>query len=245
MKIVVTNDDGIDAPGLEVLEKILRPLGRTVVVAPAGPQSGIAHRVTVHAPLRLESLAPDRFSLTGTPADCSRVALKWIAPDADWVVAGINPGANLGSDVYNSGTVAAAREAAVLDCRSMAVSQYIAQDLSIDWQATAEHAATAVRRVLQLPLAPKHFWNVNLPHPLTKGEPPDFQFCGLDTQPHLYSYRLEGRDLRYAGSIHQRPRDPGRDVEVCFGGKVSITRIALGTTSLNTGPIDPLPHSES
>ena len=81
------------------------------------------------------------------------------------------------------------------------------------------------------PWRPKHFWNVNLPHPLAAEHPPDWRFCGLDTQPHRYHYRLEGRDLIYDGSIHQRPRDPGRDVEVCFGGKVAITRIALGTTS--------------
>ncbi len=114
MKIVLTNDDGIDSPGLETLNRCAEQLGDVIIVAPQNAQSGIAHRVTTREPIRVNQLGPDRHSVDGTPADCVRIALKVISPDTDWLISGINAGANLGSDVYNSGTVAAAREAAIL-----------------------------------------------------------------------------------------------------------------------------------
>ena len=125
LKIVIANDDGIDAPGLAALVRCARRLGDVVIVAPQHPQSGIAHRVTTREPILINELEANRHSIDGTPADCARIALKVIAPDAGWLISGINPGANLGSDVYNSGTVAAAREAAILGYRAIAVSQYI------------------------------------------------------------------------------------------------------------------------
>ena len=234
MKIVLTNDDGFDAPGLQILHRCVQDFGKIVVAAPRQPQSGMAHKVTVRSPIRVDEIEKDRFSIHGTPADCARLALKQIVADADWLIAGINPGANLGSDVYNSGTVAAAREAAILGCRSIAVSQYIAQDQQIDWDVTGHHARPILRMLLQKELAKSHFWNVTLPHPLTADTELDYQFCGLDIHPHKYGYRLKGTEYIYDGSIHARPRDPGKDVAVCFDeGKVSITRVAVGTTGYN------------
>jgi 5'-nucleotidase len=128
LKIVVTNDDGYDQPGLAALVEAVKALGEVTVVAPATPQSNVGHRVTMREPIRVEQ--PDRhtYVVHATPADCTRLAVKQLVPDVDWVVAGINPGANLGSDVYQSGTVAASREAAILGIRAAAVSQYIAPD---------------------------------------------------------------------------------------------------------------------
>ena len=113
MKIVLTNDDGIDAPGLDTLNRCVEQLGDVIIVAPQNAQSGIAHRVTTREPIRINQLGSDRHSIDGTPADCARIALKVIAPDADWLISGINACANLRSDVYNSGTVAAARASGV------------------------------------------------------------------------------------------------------------------------------------
>ncbi|MFP4391038.1 MAG: 5'/3'-nucleotidase SurE [Desulfococcaceae bacterium] len=230
MKFVIANDDGIDAPGLAALAEILRPLGRVVVVAPAEEQSGVGHRVTTWRPIHVTAEGPDRYRVAGSPADCARIALKSIAPDADWVVSGINPGANLGSDVYNSGTVAAAREAAILGGRGMAVSQYIARGHGIDWSATADHAGRVIRRLLKRELAPDHFWNVNLPHPLASEDSPEIAFRRLDPRPHRYRFLSEGEHFRYEGSIHERPFEPDSDVEACYAGYVSVTRIAVGTT---------------
>jgi len=232
LKIVLTNDDGIDAPGLDALVECVRQLGEAVIVAPQHAQSGIAHRVTTHGPIHIDRLGKNRHSVDGTPADCARIALKVIAPDAGWLVSGINAGANLGSDVYNSGTVAAAREAAILGCRAVAVSQYIAKDQQVDWSATGYHAQRILRMLIGRDLGSGYFWNVNLPHPLRMDSEIAYQFCGLDTHPHRYVYRQTGAELFYDGTIHERPRDPGKDVAVCFDeGRIAITRIAVGTTA--------------
>ena len=230
MKIILTNDDGIDAPGLETLENCFQDGVQIVIVAPAQPQSGVAHQVTTRSPIRVNQIGPDRFNVEGTPADCSRIALKRIAPDAHWLVSGINAGANLGSDVYNSGTVAAAREAAILGCRSIAVSQYIAKGHQVNWDITGYHAAVALKTLMERDIAASHFWNVNLPHPLANHSELPVGFCGLDTNPHKFEFIKNETEYIYEGSIHERPREPGTDVAVCFDeGKVSITRIAVGT----------------
>ena len=227
MKIILTNDDGVNAPGLQALFERLHDFGRIIVAAPDGPRSGIGHQVTTHLPIEVRELDACRNSINGTPADCARIALKVLAPDADWLIAGINPGANLGSDVYNSGTVAAAREAAILGFRSIAISQYVARDLAIDWDVTADHAGHVLKMLCDRPLAKGNFWNVNLPHPLRRGTPLLYEFCSRDTSPHNYAYRQEGGAYLYEGTIHGRPRQPGRDVGVCFGGKVAITELKV------------------
>lgn len=233
MKIILTNDDGIDAPGLQTLARCVRGAGDLIIVAPAEAQSGIGHCVTVRTPIRVQEIDTNVYRVEGTPADCSRIALKQLAPDAGALIAGINPGANLGSDVYHSGTVAAAREAAILGCPAIAASQYIARDQQIDWDITGYHAKPVLKMLIARQLPKAHFWNVNLPHPLTKDTDLSFQFCGLDTHPHRYEYVKNGDEFTYNGSIHERPRDPGTDVAVCFDeGKISITQIAVGSAKL-------------
>lgn len=231
MKVILTNDDGIDAPGLETLKRCVQDEGKIVIVAPTQPQSGIAHKVTTRSPIQVKKLGLNRYSVDGTPADCSRIALKQLVPDAGWLIAGINPGANLGSDVYNSGTVAAAREAAILGCRSIAISQYVAKDQQINWDITGYHAAAVLKMLMKKNIEPSYFWNVNLPHPLNSYSEIPLGFCGLDTNPHKYDFLKNEKEYIYTGSIHERPRNPGTDVAVCFDErKISITKIAVGTT---------------
>ena len=233
MKIILTNDDGVDAPGLETLARCVRNAGDLIIVAPAEAQSGVGHRVTVRAPIRVEEINTNVYRVEGTPADCSRIALKQLATDADFLIAGINPGANLGSDVYNSGTVAAAREAAILGFPAIAISQYIAKDEQIDWDITGHHARAVLTMLLNRQPPKAHFWNINLPHPLSKATDPAYQFCGLDTHPHRYEYVRDGDEYTYNGTIHERPRDPGTDVAVCFDeGKVAITQIGIGSATV-------------
>lgn len=233
MKIVLTNDDGIDAPGLDTLSRCVKLLGDVIIVAPQNAQSGIAHRVTTRSPIRVNQIGQNQYSVDGTPADCSRIALKEIASDADWLISGINAGANLGSDVYNSGTVAAAREAAILGYPAIAISQYISKDHEVDWPVTGHHAGAVLKMLLGRELAPGYFWNVNLPHPIAIKSPLNYQFCGLDTNPHNYVYQQNGDELIYKGTIHERPRDSGKDVAVCFDEqRIAITRLAVGTGEL-------------
>jgi len=227
LKIILTNDDGIDAPGLENLADIVSSIADPTVVAPREAQSGVGHRVTCRFPIAVERLSESRYSVTGTPADCARLAIKQFAPDADWLIAGINAGANLGSDIYQSGTVAAAREAAILGIKAIAISQYIARDEKIDWDITRRHAEAVVNLLLAKAPAERCYWNVNLPHPLDRDVDPGLVFCELDKQPHNYTYRREGDQYHYEGTIHERPREPGKDVAVCFGGNVAVTQLAV------------------
>ena len=227
LKIILTNDDGFQAPGLRALHRCLQDFGNIYIVAPEIPQSGIGHTVTTRSPIGVDEIEKDRFSVRGSPADCTRIALKVICPDADWVISGINPGANLGSDVYQSGTVAAAREAAILGRKAIGVSQYIGKDHQIDWDMTKYHAEPVLKMLLGKNLTYGAFWNVNLPHPLRQDADLEYVYCELDKNPHAYEYIKDGRDYIYKGTIHERPREPGKDVDVCFGGKVSITCISI------------------
>jgi 5'-nucleotidase len=227
LKIVVTNDDGYDQPGLAALVDAVKPLGDVTVVAPATPQSNVGHRVTMREPIRVSRAGEDTSVVHATPADCTRLAVKALVPDVDWVVAGINPGANLGSDVFQSGTVAAARESAILGIRAMAVSQYIAPDWTIDWPAARVQAAQCLAAIFRKPTAPGQFWNINLPSPITAGSALTSRRCPLDKHPHRYRYVEHAGVYRYQGIIHNRPRSAGSDVDVCFGGMISITLMEI------------------
>lgn len=240
-RILLTNDDGVDAPGLEALRAAVEELGEALTVAPSGPRSGSGHSVTTHDPLQLVPLGADRFALDGTPADCARLGLLCLAPDAAWVFSGINRGGNLGADTYISGTVAAAREATFLGYKALAVSQYVHPELTLDWARTARLARAVIESLLALPLGPREFWNVNLPH-LPEGAPtPAIVHCGLDACPLDVAFASEGKRepidreraasgalrVQFTGNYHGRQRDVGRDVDVCFGGAVAVTRVPL------------------
>ena len=227
MKFLITNDDGIGAPGIERLEKIIRQFGIPVVVAPQQPQSGVGHRVTTGEPIAVRKDGNNSYALDGTPADCARIGLKDICSEADWLIAGINPGANLGSDIYQSGTAAAAREAAILGYPAIAISQYISKGNTVDWDSTAHHAEGILKELLSRRPDPGCFWNINLPHPHTVDQRVAHRFCDLDPNPHKYVYEKNSGVYQYVGSIHERPRDPDRDVAVCFGGSISVTLVTL------------------
>jgi 5'-nucleotidase len=111
MHFLLTNDDGIDAPGLQALAEAAAPLGELTVAAPVAALSGCSHRVTTDTPFRVCRRQPSRYAVEGTPADCVRVGLHRLVPGATAVLSGINAGGNLGADVHHSGTVAAVREA--------------------------------------------------------------------------------------------------------------------------------------
>ena len=229
MKIVLTNDDGIDAPGLAALNDAVRRLGweDAAVVAPADALSGCSHRVTTDTPLIVEARGEGRFAVRGTPADCVRVALLRAAPDADWVLSGVNAGGNLGADVYVSGTVAAAREAVLHGKPAVAFSQYRKRAVPFDWVRTAVWAARVLDDLIQRPWSPGVLWNVNFPHLDADAPEPEMTFCQLDPEPLPVSYRDECGALHYNGDYHQRRRRPGRDVDVCFGGRIAVTRMEL------------------
>ncbi|MFZ2277396.1 MAG: 5'/3'-nucleotidase SurE [Prosthecobacter sp.] len=147
MHVLLTNDDGISAPGLQALENAMQQLGwNYTIVAPATEQSQCGHRVTTHQHLKVETLGENRHAVHGTPADCVRLALFALDLKPDLVLSGVNAGGNMGQDIVISGTVAAAREAAYHGFRSMALSHYLIRELTVDWQRTAAWMAEIVRR---------------------------------------------------------------------------------------------------
>jgi 5'-nucleotidase len=229
VKLLLVNDDGIDAPGLAAMERAVTGLGTTVVVAPDRHLSGCGHRATTHDPLTLTTLAPDRHMLDGTPADCTRIGLAVLAAEVDWVIAGVNEGGNLGADVYMSGTVAAVREGALLGKPGIAVSHYVRRGLAVDWQQAAEWTTIVLRALLARPTVPGAFWNVNLPHHDGRGRLPPVVECPLDFHPLPVQYEERDGRYYYRGRYQERLRTPGTDVDVCFSGHIAVTRLSVAT----------------
>jgi 5'-nucleotidase len=223
--ILITNDDGWDAPGLQAMKKLAAELGDVFVLAPHDQHSYAGHRVTTHDALVLTETAPGEFSLTGTPADCVRVALTTLFPQVDCVLSGINRGGNLGADLFTSGTVAAAREAALLGRRGIAVSQYIRSGVPVDWEWAAGAAAPVVEMLMDGPFD-GHYWNVNLPH-LDPGESAAVVHVEPDRQPLDVRFERTGAQFRYSGSYQSRPRTAGFDIDRCFGGSITVSRLSL------------------
>jgi len=173
MRILLTNDDGILAPGIEALYGAIRSLGEVTVVAPATTQSAESHGITFHRPLMTREVkipTIEGLAVEGTPADCVKLALKSLWPAKhgagsrpDLVISGMNFGANAGINVIYSGTVAAAIEAAFLGVPAIAVSLYIGDKARVHLGRAAEIAREAIDRVLKHPLAPHRVININIP----------------------------------------------------------------------------------
>jgi 5'-nucleotidase len=224
MQILVTNDDGIDAPGLAVLVEVARTLGEVTVVAPDRHRSGCSHSATTDASLRLVERTERVFALSGSPVDCVRVALLHIRPQIDLVLSGINDGGNLGIDVLMSGTVAAAREAALLGRRAIAVSQYRRRGRIPQWDRSTRNAQAALAYVMRQPGDNLSAWNVNLPD-IDGQEAPQIVAAPLDRHPLRVRYESMDGALTYVCDYHQRPRAEDSDVEECFAGRITVTRL--------------------
>jgi 5'-nucleotidase len=230
MKIVITNDDGIDEPGIGVLAELCEHfgLGEVTVVAPSGPRSAISHQVTEGGAIHVEEQRPRWFAVDGTPADCTRLAVRELCPDVDWLLAGINAGANLGVDVYVSGTIAAAREATIHGVRALALSQHFRRYGQIDWPGARQRAALVLREVLGRETAAGEYWSANLPDPLPDRPADEIVDCPLDASPGAVGYDRIGPGFHWRADYHDRPRRPDHDVDVCFGGRIALTRLRLG-----------------
>lgn len=226
MVLILTNDDGIDAPGIKALQDAVG--GEGVMVAPHTQLSGCGHQVTTSRPFRVEKRSPSHYAVEGTPADCTRVALSHLYPkQVDWVLSGINAGGNMGVDVYISGTVAAVREAAFHGIPSIAVSHWRRRPLQINWERATRWTQRVLAELMALPLPEKGFWNVNLPHLDPGAADPEIVFCEPSIHPLPVVYQVEGDLYQYKGEYNQRQRLPQTDVDVCFGGNIAVTQIKL------------------
>ncbi|RDU96688.1 5'/3'-nucleotidase SurE [Trinickia dinghuensis] len=165
-RILLTNDDGYDAPGLAVLEKVAATLAREIwIVAPAEDQSGTSHSISLHQPLRVHRKGERRFAVRGTPGDCVAVAIGRLMGDKlpDLVLSGINRGANLGTETVFSGTVGAAMTSMLLGVRAIALSQAFKDRDAVPWEAALTHAPNAIRRLVAQGWDNDACLNVNFP----------------------------------------------------------------------------------
>src|SRR5438270_2447762 len=168
MRILLTNDDGIYAPGLRALRKELQKLGNVTVVAPATEQSATGHSITLLVPLMVQEVRDEDgsflgWAVEGKPADCVKLALQELLPDPpDLVVSGLNAGSNAGINVLYSGTVAAAIEGAFFRRTAIAVSQAYGKPKAIDFAAGAAVARQVIEQVLQTKPEPGTLFNVNI-----------------------------------------------------------------------------------
>ncbi|MCB1226075.1 MAG: 5'/3'-nucleotidase SurE [Verrucomicrobiales bacterium] len=240
LRILLTNDDGIDAAGLAALETATRaalPNAHIFIAAPATVQSQGGHRVTTHTPLRAEPRGEDRWAIHGSPADCVRIALRALDLTPDWVFSGINEGGNMGQDLPISGTVAAVREAAYHGVRGMAFSHFIRHEIPLDWAVVTPWVADLISEQKNASLERGTFWNFNLPHlpgatnqPLPRPEIVDTQ-PAHSPLPVRYAALPHAEDgsllFQYTGRYAERPADGGSDVEACFSGRISRSQISI------------------
>ncbi|KQU51217.1 stationary phase survival protein SurE [Bosea sp. Leaf344] len=240
MRILVTNDDGIHAEGLAVLEDIARQLSDEVwVVAPETDQSGVAHSLSLSNPLRLRQVGERRYAVAGTPTDCVIMAARSIMVEArpDLVLSGVNRGQNVAEDVTYSGTIAAAMEGTLLGIPSIAISQaYGPQGRDrIEWDCARHHAPGIIRRLLEEGIPKEILFNLNFPNV------PPAEVAGVavtaqgrrDQELMRLEPRHDGRGNPYFWIAFQRSKSEpanGTDLRALAEKKISVTPIELDLT---------------
>jgi len=240
-RILVSNDDGIHAPGLKSLEKIAKSISEDVwVVAPETEQSASGHSLTLTVPLRVRKVSARKFAVNGTPTDCVLLAINHIMRDnrPDLVLSGVNAGGNLGEYVTYSGTVAAAMEGALLGIPAIALSQVRKNGSRVLWSTAEHHGAYMVRRLVDIGWPSNVLMNVNFPdvhHDHVTGVTAtrqgrrkigDALKTGIDPRGHPYVWIGTERD--------EDPSFPGSDLEAIHAGMISVTPLGLDLTHKST-----------
>ena len=233
MRILVTNDDGIHAPGIKALAKAFHALGDVLVVAPDGERSASGHALTLQHPLRLNEIAPGEWEATGTPTDCVLLAVHALmkGEKPDLVVSGVNKGPNMGDDVTYSGTVSAAFEGTLLGIPSMAVSLATFDD--VPYEPAADLALEVAKRMIERGLPPKTLLNVNVP----PGAAEAIKGIRLTRLGHriftdIIAPRVDPRGRPYywvAGTAEWAPEER-TDIAAVQAGYVSVTPLNMDMT---------------
>ena len=242
MRILLTNDDGVFAPGLAALEQQLRHLGEVIVVAPATEQSGVGHTITFLTPLTCKSIHRDgrhlAWAVDGSPADCVKLSIGELLKDnpVDLVVSGINNGLNAGINVLYSGTVAAAIEGAFFGVTSIAVSLEYSEDS--DFQAAAVIARNVIGGIAKQPDARGGLFNLNIPTAATEA-PKDLRIVpmGLAQYGHSYEKRQDPAGRDYYWALWSEPTQPPAeqaDVTELRRGNVTLTPLKFDLTEQKT-----------
>ena len=224
MRLLLTNDDGMDAPGIAALAEVASEFGEVVVVAPHLPCSGCGHRIVTDRPIGVKQERAGWYRVEGFPADCVRLALAQLVDQVDWVLSGINDGANLGADIHVSGTVAAVREAALFRVPGIALSQFRNRPSNMSWDQTSQLARQVLQAMLNWKLEAGDFLNVNLPDPPNSPEP---KVCPVDDSPLPFHYAVSDQGYRYQGIYQERSRHVDSDVHHCFSGTITVSQLSV------------------
>ena len=238
-RVLLTNDDGIAAPGMAVLEEVAAEIAREVwVVAPEHDQSGTSHSISLHAPLRVSRHGERRFAVLGTPGDCVVMAVRHLMGEVrpDLVLSGINRGANLGVETVFSGTVGAAMTALLLGLPAIALSQAFSQREPVRWETARALAPGVIRRLLASGWEEQRAClNINFPYvapedagPLT----PTQQGVGLIEAIDVVE-RADPRGIAYHWLQFRRgPREnaPESEVTAIAAGRISVTPLRFERT---------------
>jgi len=233
MHILLSNDDGYQAPGIKALADVLEPLARLTVVAPDRDRSGASNSLTLENPLRARTMDNGFIQVEGTPTDCVHLAITGLLQqEPDMVIAGINAGANMGDDVIYSGTVAAATEGSFLGLPAMAVS--VAATAPRYLQDAARVVADLVRHLQKIPLDADSILNVNIPD-LSYAELRGIQATRLGyrhkAEPVVKQQDPRGRVIYWVGPAGpEQDAGPGTDFHAVRNGYVSITPIKVDLT---------------
>lgn len=238
MRILITNDDGIHAPGLKVLESIAKALTKDVwIVAPETEQSGASHSLTLSRPLRVRKISKKKFAVDGTPTDCTLMALTEIIKGTrpDLVLSGVNRGANLAEDVTYSGTVAAAMEATLLGVPAIAMSQVLSFGHPVKWATAENHAPPLIRKLVKAGWPRNVLLNVNFPdvvHEAVQGVQVTTQ-GQRDLSDMVMDKRVDARGFPYYWIGFRREigtPEKGTDIAAIANGYVSLTALQLNLT---------------
>jgi 5'-nucleotidase len=240
VRILLTNDDGIYAEGLAVLERIARMLSDDVwIVAPETDQSGLAHSLTLSEPLRLRKVSEKHFALRGTPTDCVIMGVKEVlgGKKPDLVLSGVNNGANMADDVTYSGTIAGAIEGTLQGIKSFAVSQaanYLDGERLVPWEIVENYAPDLLKKLIDVEMPDWTFMNLNFPN----CRPEEVQGIAVTAQGKLdfginIDKRSDGRGYPYYWlKFDARKGDfrEGTDIHALRSNKISVTPLKLDLT---------------
>jgi 5'-nucleotidase len=236
-RILLTNDDGIAAPGLKVLQRVARALARDIwVVAPELEQSGAGHSLTLRRPLRIRQLGRRRYAVDGTPTDAVLLAVNRImrAAKPNLVLSGVNRGGNMGEDVTYSGTIAAAMEATLLGVPAIALSLETSQGKPARWDTVEAHAPRVIRELAAAGWPSDVFINVNFPNrPPDQVGPIQIARQGRRKIGDELGERLDLRGEHYywIGPMRtEEPTQPGTDLAAVNEGRIAVTPLHLDLT---------------
>lgn len=237
LRILITNDDGIHAEGLKILEDIARRITDDVwVVAPAEEQSGKGHALTYRDPLRLKEVGERRYTVDGTPTDCVIIALRKVLKDhlPDYVLSGVNNGENIGESITHSGTIGAAMEATLHGIKAIALSQVSMECYPTDWSVTKAYGEPVLRKILAQDWASNTLLNVNFPH--VKED----KVQGIRVVRHGRRSEMggmvecldpRGRPYYWVGVLHNEQNPPEEtDLWGAINGYVTVTPISMDLT---------------